>query len=126
MAGTFLEGGQDDEHAADVGNVRAGEDRVTGDADRVPHTLRLQSESGHAGDDFIASFQARAVRELGIHDQVALVLLRDEACGNSSETQKGQSDQAAVDQQNDHAHAQKQGYDVAVNVGRAVKDAVEA
>src|SRR5262249_29412331 len=126
FARTFLERVQDDEHAADVGNVRAGEDRVTGDADRMLDTLRPAGDLCHAGDDLVAALQAGAVRELGVDDEVALVLLRDEARGHGPEAQVGQPDEAAVHQQGDHAYTEEQGYRTAVEVRRPVEDPVEA
>ena len=58
MAGTFVERSEDDKHAADIGNVGAGENGVAGHADRVRYALGLQSEGGHARDHLIAALQA--------------------------------------------------------------------
>src|SRR5262249_2468339 len=116
MTGALLERSQNDEHPADVGDICAGENRVTGHADRVAHTLRFQSQLGHASDHLTAALQAGAIGELCVDDEVALVLFRDETRGNGLEAEVGQSDEAAVDQQDDHTYTEKQGDHMTVEV----------
>src|SRR5262245_1849129 len=125
MAGTLFKRGEDDEHAADVGDVRAGEDRVTGDADGVAHALGLSSHIRHAGDHFVAALQTGAVRKLGVHDQISLVLFRDEARGDCPEPKNCESDEAAIDQKDNDAYTEKQGYSKAIEARRAVEDPVK-
>ena len=78
-------------------------------------------------DDLVGALQAGAVGQLGVDDQVALVLLGNEAAGHGLEhADRVSAEQAAVDQQDDHAEREQQRHDAAVAVDGAVEGPVEA
>ena len=74
----------------------------------------------------LGPLQRRRVGQLDVDDQPALVLLRDEARGALLKDPVGQDQQAAVDQQHDHAEPERLADRPAVDVGHAVEQPVEA
>ena len=119
---------QNDEHAAHVADVRAQQRGVAGKVDRMPDPrdlLGIASDRAHLLDDLVGAVQAGAVGQLGIDDQVSLVLVRDESDRNGLEPEVGQPHEAAIDQQGDDGDSQKDGDGPTVGVDRAVEDPIE-
>ena len=128
VAGALLERLEDDEHAADVGDVGAGQDRVAGHADRVADALGLQGDRRSCASMTASrALQAGAVGELGVDDQVALVLLRDEA-RRARPGSRGRSGRAGRRRPAGRSTLTRRSSVTtpAVAVGRAVEDPVEA
>ena len=67
----------------------------------------------------LGALQRRRVGQLDVDDQPALVLLRDEARGGALEGPVRQSQQAAVDQQHDHAQSEQLADRPAIDIGHA-------
>ena len=101
LAGPLLERLEDHEHAADVADVRAQHGRVTGQVDRVRDAGLLAGNLAHLADNLVGAVERRAVGQLGIENQIALVLFGNKADGHGSETEVRQSHQAAIDEQHD-------------------------
>ena len=66
----------------------------------------FKRDVGHAPDHGFGAIERRRVRQLREGDEVLLVLRRHEAGRRMRETERGQRDQAAVDEQRDAALAQ--------------------
>ena len=77
---------EDDEHRAEVGGVRLQQKRQSRDGDRVGHA-RLSWAIFRRAPWLPWCAERRRVGQLDIHDQPALVLLRDETRGCPSKTQ---------------------------------------
>ena len=77
------------------------------------------------GHGLLGPLQRRRVGQLDVADDPALVLLRDEARGRLLEDPAGQHEQAAVDQQDEHAAAQQPAHHPAVARGAGAEDPVE-
>ncbi len=99
--GPLLERIEDHEHAADVADVRAQHGRIAGQVDRVRNAGLFAGNLAHLANDFVGAVKRRTVGQLGIEDQIALVLLGNEADGHGLETQERQPHQAAIDEQRD-------------------------
>ena len=92
-------------------------------ADGVGHARRLRGRSSSTcGHGLLGALQRRRVGQLDADDEPALVLLRDEAGRGILEDPVGQDQQAAVDQQHDHAQAQRHADRPAVDRGHPVEE----
>ena len=117
---------EDHEHAAHVADVRAQERGIAGHGDHVGDALGFQGDLAELGHEAVRAFQARAVGKLHVDDQIALVLIGDEALGHDLEAQAGHGQQPAVDHQQDERHAEQAADQEAVAAGEPVEDPVEA
>ena len=125
LASPLLERLEDHEHAADVADVRAQHGRVAGQVDRVGDARLFAGDLAHLADDLVGAVERRAVGKLRVENQIALVLLGNEADRHGLEAEVGQTHQAAVDQQHNHADAQQPADHPAVDVDRDVEEPVE-
>ena len=98
-----------DVHRAEVGRVGVQEQRLAGDADRVRDARRVAGQRFDAGHDPLRALHRGGVGQLHVEEQIALVLLRDEARGRAVELPVGQHQQAAVEHQHDRAQPQHAG-----------------
>ena len=117
---------QDDEHAAHVGDVRAEDGGVAGQIDGMRDAFRLADDLAELADQLVAAVQARPVRKLGVDDQVALVLFRNEPDRRGPEAEEGEEHQAAVNRQADDARPQQHRDGGPVALDRHVENPVEA
>ena len=92
----LLERLEDDEHPADVADVRAQQRRVAGHGDDMIDARGLLGLAAQFRHQAVGPLQARAVGKLDVDDQIALVLLGDEALGDDFESQGGHRQQAGV------------------------------
>ena len=77
------------------------------------------------GHDLLRPFGGGGVGQLDVEQQVALVLLRDEAGRGADELEIGQHQQAGVDQQGDQADAQQAAHQPHVQGRAGAEDPVE-
>ena len=124
-AAPLVERLQDDEHRREVGAVGLQHERHARDRDRVGHALRPSGDRLDLGHGLLGPLQRRRVGQLDVADDPALVLLRDEARGRRVKDPPGQHQQAAVDQQDEHAAAQQPAHHPAVARGARAEDPVE-
>ena len=85
--------------------------------------------AGHGfdvGHHTLGALDRRGVGQLHVQEQVALILLGDEARGCTDELPVGQHQQAAVNEQDHHADAQEAADQASVEHGHPVEEAVEA
>ncbi len=95
-----------------------------------PGNVHDVRDAGVCGDDFLdlvhhldGAGLRRGVGELHIDDEIALVLIRNEAARNHGVAEIGQAEQAGVKQQNDGAETQAPADRAAIEPGRRVEDA---
>ena len=84
---------------AEVRGIGVQQDRLAGDGDGVLDALGFQGDLLDALDHLVGARHGGGVGELHVDQQIALVLLRDEAGGGAHEPQPSQAQQPAVDQQ---------------------------
>src|SRR5262249_25992958 len=77
------------EHARRVGLDAEGDERKTRQLDYPLHPRSLADQLRQPRADHLGPFQRRAVRQLEVSNQVALVLRRNESAGHMSETEPG-------------------------------------
>ena len=113
------------EHRAQVRPVGPQHERHAADADHV-------ADPGHLADDLrgpahhlLGPLQRRRIGKLDGHEQVALVLVGNEARGHLAEAPTGQVQQPAVDHQHQDAHAQQLADRPRVSVERGGERLVE-
>ena len=125
---SLFKGLQNDEHASHVADVGAQQRGVARKVDRMPDPrdlLRIAGDRAHLLDDLVGTVQAGAVGQLGIDNQISLVLIRDKSDRNGLEPEVGQPHEAAVDQQGDDGDSQKDSHGPTVGVDRAVEHPIE-
>ena len=95
-------------HRAEVGRVGVQQDRLAGDRHGVrdARASRWRSRS-IVLHHLLGALERRRVGQLHVDQQVALVLRRDEPGGRLREAPVGQPQQAAVEQQHEHADPQQ-------------------
>ena len=96
-----------DEHRAQVRTVGAQHERQAGDADRMGDAFGCADDVVGVGHRRVGPLQRGRVGKLDRHEQIALVLVGNEADRHFAEAPAGQIQQAAVDQQHQEAHAQQ-------------------
>ena len=99
--------------------------RIAGQVDRVGHARYLRGRFCSSREQLGRCGRGGAVGQLGIEDQIALVLLGNEADGHDSEAEVGQSHQAAINEQRDRTHAKQAGDQSAVDVDGDVEEPIE-
>ena len=104
--GSLVEVIQHDEDGAKVGSIGVQEHRLTRDRDGVFDTRRLQGDLFNAVHDLLGPLHRCRVGELHIDQEVPFVLGRDETFGSLGETEVGESEEAAVDDQDHDADAE--------------------
>ncbi len=114
-----------DEERAEVGAVGSEEERLAHDPDRVGDAGGLLRDPLHPGDGLGASLGRRGVGELDVHEEVALVLLRDEARGEARHADVGEGEEAAIEHEDERAHAEDLADRPRVGPRRGGEDGVE-
>ena len=76
-------------------------------------------------DDRIGPLQARAFRQGAVHNEIALILLRDKASWNVGEADVGQTHQAGVDPHHENRHSHQPADSFSVGVGGDLKEEIE-
>ena len=78
MRHALFKGFERGKDGASIRAVGTGGGRKTGKADRIAHARRLQRQLCRLLDHDIGAFQGRAIRQLHVHNQIALVLGKEE------------------------------------------------
>ena len=107
--GTVGAGGerlQHDIHGAEIGSIGAEQYRLTGDGERVVHAVVLPGDLDELRHDGIGPSDGGRVGELHVHEQVALVLLGNEAGGGRLHGVHGQVEKPGVRDEHNQAHHQ--------------------
>ena len=123
--GAAMEVVQHHVHGAEIGGIGVQQDRLAGDGHGVLDPFRAIGDGLDAAHDLLRPLDRRGVGQLHVHQQVALVLGGNEARRRVGEAPPGQRQQAAVNQQHQHAHPQQPAHGPAIKVGRVVEAAIE-
>jgi len=104
---TLVEGLERDEHRAQVRTVGPQHERHPTDADDMADAGDLADQPGRPAHHLLGPLQRRGIGELGRHEQVALVLVGNEADGHAAEAPARQVQQPDVNRQRHQAHAEQ-------------------
>ncbi len=124
-AAPLVERLQEHVHRSQVRRVGAEDQRLTGDAHRVLDFRGLVSEGFNSSHDPLGPLDRSRIGQLDVQQQVALVLLRDEADLRVGELPVGEDEQAAVARQHDQAYPQQFADHPPVPPRHAVEKAIE-
>ena len=112
-------------HRAEVRRVRVEQNRLAGNRHRVLDARRVAGNFLDSLHDLLRALHGSRIGQLDIDHQVALVLRRNESFRRRLKAAVGQNQQAAVNQQHDHADAKQSADRAGVDGGRAVEAPVE-
>ena len=102
------EGLEEEVHPATVGGVGPEHERLAGDPQAVGHARLMAGERLDLPHDRRRTLHARPVGERHLNDQIALVLLGDEADGGFREQPPGESEQGDEHQEDRDTDPQRQ------------------
>ena len=94
-------------HRAEIGRVGVEQDGLPGDGDGVLYARRLVRDLFNAPHDALRPLHRGRVGQLHVHQQIALVLRRNEALGRGLEAAVSQDEQAAVRHKSHDAETQQ-------------------
>ena len=90
------------------------------------HALFVPGDLAQLADEPIRAVERRAVGQLGVDDEIALVLFGDEAHRHDAKAEDRQTDQPAVHHQGDDCQAQQQADRAPIAGDGAIESPVEA